>query len=130
MRAGLVLAVVVLAIVAVPVMRYVWADPETRRSMGQAWLIRWRWPRLSRMLGLVAVDPMPGLLSSLLGRREREGGRSRPPVLVPRLRVRADELRGDGHGEDSAPCGPSGVGQGGRPPGERVGLRARRGDAA
>ncbi len=91
MRAGLVLAAVVLAVVAVPVVRYVRADRETRRSKAQAALIRWRWHRLSRMLGLVAVDPAPGLLSAFLGRREREGGRSRLPVLVPRIRVRADE---------------------------------------
>ncbi len=61
MRAGLVLAVVVLAVVvAVPVIRYVRADRETRRSLLQAWLIRWRWHRLSRMLGLVAVRPRAG----------------------------------------------------------------------
>ena len=92
MTAGLVVAAVALAVVvAVPIVSYVRADRETRRSLVQAWLIRWRWHRLSRMLGLVAVDPAPGLLVALLGRRKRDVGGPRPRVLVPRLRVRADE---------------------------------------
>jgi DNA segregation ATPase FtsK/SpoIIIE, S-DNA-T family len=77
--------VVLLAIRVVP---YVLANRETRRSMRQAWLIRWRWARLARMLGLVVTDPTPTALSALAG----EGGREAPPrILIPRIRVRADE---------------------------------------
>jgi DNA segregation ATPase FtsK/SpoIIIE, S-DNA-T family len=83
----LVAALVVLLVAyAVPWVR---ADRETRRSMWQARLIRWRWARLARMLGLVVSDPTPTVLSALLGER----GQSAPPprILVPRIRVRADE---------------------------------------
>ncbi len=57
--------------------------------MRQAYLIRWRWARLARMLGLVVTDPTPTALSALLGER----GQSAPPprILIPRIRVRADE---------------------------------------
>src|SRR6266498_1283831 len=75
--------------VAVQVVPFVRADRETRRSMWQARMIRWRWARLARMLGLVVTDPTPTVLSALLGER----GQSAPPprILTPRIRVRADE---------------------------------------
>src|SRR5262249_13718654 len=38
---------------------FVRADWHTRRSMWQAWLIRRRWTRLSRMQGLAVMDPTP-----------------------------------------------------------------------
>ncbi len=65
----LVAALVVLLVVyAVPWVR---ADRETRRSMWQTWLIRWRWARLARMLSLVVTDPTPTALSALMGERDR-----------------------------------------------------------
>jgi DNA segregation ATPase FtsK/SpoIIIE, S-DNA-T family len=82
------LIVVLVVLLAVRVVPYVLANRETRRSMRQAWLIRWRWARLARMLGLVVTDPTPTALSALTG----EGGREAPPRnLIPRIRVRADE---------------------------------------
>jgi len=65
------LVAVVVILVAVKVVPYVLADRETRRSMWQARVIRWRWARLSRMLGLVVTDPTPTLLSALMGERAR-----------------------------------------------------------
>src|SRR5215472_12839005 len=82
------LVVVLVVLLAVRVVPYVLANRETRRSMRQAWLIRWRWARLARMLGLIVTDPTPTVLSALAG----EGGREAPPrILIPRIRVRADE---------------------------------------
>jgi len=82
------LVAVLVGLLAVRVVPYVLANRETRRSMRQAWLIRWRWARLARMLGLVVTDPTPTALSALAG----EGGREAPPrILIPRIRVRADE---------------------------------------
>jgi S-DNA-T family DNA segregation ATPase FtsK/SpoIIIE len=99
-------AVGVWAWIAVVLVRYGRADRETRKSMRQAWWIRRRWRRLSRMLGLVVVDPTPTLLGSLLGRRmtqlftagpalatisvDRRGQPAPPRILAPRLRVRPD----------------------------------------
>jgi DNA segregation ATPase FtsK/SpoIIIE, S-DNA-T family len=82
----LVAALVVLLVAyAIPWVR---ANGETRRSMWQARLIRWRWARLARMLGLVVTDPTPTLLSALMGERDREVP---PRIHIPRIRVRADE---------------------------------------
>ena len=74
MTSGLVLAAVVLAVVvAVPVVRHVRADRDTRRSMLQAWLIRWRWHRLSRMLGPGRGRPRAGAPVGAPGRRAAGG---------------------------------------------------------
>jgi S-DNA-T family DNA segregation ATPase FtsK/SpoIIIE len=86
---------------------YLVVDGETRKSMRQAWLIRLRWRRLSRMLGLVVIDPTPTLLGSLFGHRtaeivsfgpglatipvDKRGHPAPPRVLAPRIRVKADE---------------------------------------
>jgi DNA segregation ATPase FtsK/SpoIIIE, S-DNA-T family len=67
--------------------RYLLADRETRRSMRQARVIRWRWRRLARMLGLIVSDPTPSVMTAFSG----EGPVAPPRKLVPRIRVRADE---------------------------------------
>ena len=59
--------------------------------MLQGWLIRWRWHRRVACWAWSRSIPRRALLLALLGRRERDGGKSRPPVLLPRIRVRADE---------------------------------------
>jgi S-DNA-T family DNA segregation ATPase FtsK/SpoIIIE len=82
------LVAVLLVGVAARAVPFVLADRETRRSMWQARVIRWRWARLSRMLGLVVSDPTPTVLSALMG--ERGQGAPPPRILVPRIRVRAD----------------------------------------
>jgi DNA segregation ATPase FtsK/SpoIIIE, S-DNA-T family len=63
------------------------ADWHTRRSMWQAWLIRRRWVRLSRMQGLAVIDPTPTLWMRL---RHREKAASMRRVVIPRIRVRPD----------------------------------------
>jgi S-DNA-T family DNA segregation ATPase FtsK/SpoIIIE len=105
--AAWVAAAAVWAWVGFHLVRYGRAGRELRRSMRQAWWIRRRWRRLSRMLGLVVVDPTPTLLGSLLGHRvsqrvttgpalatipvDRRGHPAPPRILAPRLRVRPDE---------------------------------------
>ncbi len=82
LAAGLVLA----AWPLLKAVRYVRADGQTRKSMWQAWRIRRRWVRLSRMLRLTVVDPTPRLGDRLLRRPESTVTR----LLIPRIRVRAD----------------------------------------
>lgn len=74
---------------AYEVLRYACATKEMRTSMRQAWLIRWRWVRLSRMLGLTVLDPTPTFLKSLLHRDKND-----PPAprrLVPKIKLTPDE---------------------------------------
>lgn len=66
---------------------FVRVDWHTRRSMWQAWLIRRRWVRLSRMQGLAVIDPTPTLWMRL---RYREKAASMRRVVIPRIRVRPD----------------------------------------
>jgi DNA segregation ATPase FtsK/SpoIIIE, S-DNA-T family len=66
---------------------FVRADWHTRRSMFQAWLIRRRWVRLSRMQGLAVIDPTPTLWMRF---RYREKAASMRRIVIPRIRVRAD----------------------------------------
>src|SRR5215472_14196921 len=82
--------VVVLVLVAVEVVPFALADGQTRRSMWQARLIRWRWRRLARMLGLYASDPTQTVVSVIVGERGQLASPPRPRILIPRIRVRAD----------------------------------------
>jgi DNA segregation ATPase FtsK/SpoIIIE, S-DNA-T family len=66
---------------------FIRADWHTRRSMWQAWLIRRRWVRLSRMQGLAVIDPTPTLWMRL---RHREKAASMRRVVIPHIRVRPD----------------------------------------
>lgn len=66
---------------------FVRADWHTRRSMWQAWLIRRRWVRFSRMQGLAVTDPIPTLWMRL---RYREKAASMRRVVIPRIHVRPD----------------------------------------
>ncbi|MDQ6771806.1 MAG: FtsK/SpoIIIE domain-containing protein [Candidatus Dormibacteraeota bacterium] len=81
--------VLVLAAAAVALVRYVLAGRETRRSMRQAWTVRWGWRRLSLMLGLTATDRLPRGLRALL---ELVGlvKPGKPTVVRARLKVKAD----------------------------------------
>jgi DNA segregation ATPase FtsK/SpoIIIE, S-DNA-T family len=63
------------------------ADWHTRRSMWQAWLIRRRWVRVSRMQGLAVVDPTPTMWMRL---RYREKAARMRRVVIPHIRVCPD----------------------------------------
>jgi DNA segregation ATPase FtsK/SpoIIIE, S-DNA-T family len=84
------LVAVLLVLVAVQVVPFVLADGQTRRSMWQARLIRWRWRRLARMLGLTVSDPTQTVISVFVGERGQLASPPRPRILYPRIRVKAD----------------------------------------
>lgn len=82
-----ILGLVLLAWLTPKVVFFIQADWHTRRSMWQAWLIRRRWARFSRMQGLAVTDPTPTLWMRLV-HRERAARMRR--VVIPRIRVRPD----------------------------------------
>lgn len=84
------LMVVLALVVAVQVVPFVLADGETRRSMWQARLIRWRWRRLARLLGLYVSDPTQTVMSVFVGERGQRASPPKPRILIPRIRVKAD----------------------------------------
>jgi len=70
---------------------YLASRQERRRSIRQAWRARFGWLRLAHTLQLVAVDRSPRLwMLRLRGYRSKQRG-GVPKVLVPRIRIRADE---------------------------------------
>ncbi|MGW8506955.1 FtsK/SpoIIIE domain-containing protein [Streptomyces sp. CLCI03] len=66
--------------------RWYQADAETRVSLRQARRMRWGWKRLAPMLSLAVKDATPTVLQQY-GPQEQA---TKPRVLVPRLRTRAD----------------------------------------
>jgi S-DNA-T family DNA segregation ATPase FtsK/SpoIIIE len=70
---------------------YLASGPELRRSVRQAWRVRFGWLRLAHTLQLVAVDRSPRLaMLRLRGYRSKQR-KGVPKVLVPRIKIRADE---------------------------------------
>jgi DNA segregation ATPase FtsK/SpoIIIE, S-DNA-T family len=62
-----------------------------RRSILQAWRIRWGWLHLARMLQLVVVDPSPRFTTRLRGYVAKKRA-AYPKLRVPRIRLTADEF--------------------------------------
>jgi len=83
----LILGLALLAWLAPKLVFFIRADWHTRRSTWQAWLIRRRWVRFSRMQGLAVTDPTPTLWMRLVHREKAAGMRR---VVIPRIRVRPD----------------------------------------
>jgi S-DNA-T family DNA segregation ATPase FtsK/SpoIIIE len=70
---------------------YLASARETRRSIRQAWRVRFGWLRLAHTLQLVAVDRSPRLaMLRLRGYRSKQR-KGVPKVLVPRIRIQADQ---------------------------------------
>ena len=71
--------------------RLLWADPQTRHSLIQAARVRRTWSRLARNLKLTLTEAPTSSVVSLVSTHVRVAHPTKPTVIVPKIRITADQ---------------------------------------